>query len=94
MRPKPPQRTYRAADPELTAARLAAGAVLYESAGDVAGTAGWAYVHGIATLWRNGNLPPGIGEDPVALTEQLGPYLFQRSKAARREAARDGRRAR
>lgn len=81
-------------DPELAAARAEAGGVLYESAADVAdaadgdpvlaATAGWAFVHGIATLWRNGNLPPGLADDPVALTERLTTFLFQRSKAARR----------
>ena len=86
---------YRCDDPEVLAARAAAGRVLYESAGEVAdatdgdvllaGTAGWAYVHGIATLWRDGNLPPGLPDDPVELTERIGPFLFQRSKAAARE---------
>lgn len=89
---------YRTDDPALAEARAAAGQVLYESADDVAdaaggdvllaGTAGWAYVHGIATLWSNRNLPPVLGDDPVALTEQLTTLLFQKSAAARRQTRR------
>ena len=85
---------YRADDPEVLEARLASGAVLYRSAeqvadaagGDtaVAGVAAWAYVHGIATLWRDGNLPPGLADDPVGLAERIGPLLFQASAAAKR----------
>ena len=100
---------YRAGDPELLAAKAAAGAVLYESARQVAdaaggdevraGVAAWAYVHGIATLWLDGNLPAAVG-DPVALTAEIGPFLFQASSAAAatattrspRRAARTGRR--
>lgn len=100
---------YRADEPDLVAAKAAAGAALYDSARQVAdaaggdevraGVAAWAYVHGIATLWLDGNLPPALG-DPVALTAEIGPFLFQASSAAPatastrspRRAARTGRR--
>ncbi len=84
-------------DTELNGARARAAEVLYGSAREVsdaaggdpmrAGIAGWAYVHGIATLWRDGNLPPPV-TDPVALAEELTPLLFQASAAARRRARR------
>jgi hypothetical protein len=41
------------------------------------GIAGWALVHGIATLWLNGNLPSQLGDDPEQIARivaaQLGP---------------------
>ena len=80
-------------DHDLNEARARAAEILYGSARGVrdaaggdpvrAGIAGWAYVHGIATLWRDGNLPPPH-TDPVALAEELTPLLFQASSAARR----------
>ncbi len=83
---------YRGDDPALVAAKTEAGAALYGSAtevadaagGDavVAATAGWAYVHGIATLWRNGNLPPELGADLASVTVRLLPLLFQGSATA------------
>lgn len=92
---------YRTGDPDVEAARGRAGAVLYRSAATVADAAGgdaaraavaaWAYVHGIATLWREGNLPPPFGDDPVALTRDTAPLLFQRSAAARGRPGPDGR---
>ena len=84
---------YRPEDNQLIEAKARSAAVLYESARQVAdatggdhhkaGVAGWALVHGLATLWRDGNLPPDL-RDPVALAQEIGPYLFQSSKAARR----------
>jgi len=84
-------------DADLNAARATSAEVLYGSAREVsdaaggdpirAGIAGWAYVHGIATLWRDGNLPPSVA-DPVALAEELTPLLFQSSAAAKRRRAR------
>jgi AcrR family transcriptional regulator len=83
---------YRTEDREVLEARARTAAALYGSAADVADAAdgdqqkaaiaGWALVHGIATLWRDRNLPQE-NNDPVALAEQITPYLFQRSAAAR-----------
>jgi hypothetical protein len=39
------------------------------------GVAAWAIVHGIATLWLNGNLPPQLGPDPEQITRMVAPYL-------------------
>lgn len=85
---------YRPDDPEVTAARDAASAVLLGSAsevtdatgGDGAGAvmAGWAIMHGLATLWLNGNVPPELGRDPVELARRIGQYLFQASEGQRR----------
>lgn len=85
---------YRSADDAVLAAKIRAGAALYGSAEEVAdaadgdarsaAVAGWAMVHGLATLWRDGNLPPDLGTDPIAITERLGSYLFQNSRASTR----------
>lgn len=85
---------HRSDDALLLAAKARSGAALYGSAGEVAdaaggdarsaAVAGWALVHGLATLWRDGNLPAELGDDPVAITERIGEYLFQSSRAARR----------
>jgi hypothetical protein len=32
-------------------------------------------VHGLATLWLNGNLPEGLGNDPEEITRLVAPYL-------------------
>lgn len=79
---------YRADDPELRRARRRTAAVLYGSAESVAdaaggdaqraGVAAWAFAHGIATLWRDRNLPRRFA-DPVKLAEVVLPYLFQSS---------------
>jgi AcrR family transcriptional regulator len=39
------------------------------------GVAAWAIVHGIATLWLNGNLPPQLGQDPERIARTVAPYL-------------------
>ncbi|HEX2039998.1 MAG TPA: TetR/AcrR family transcriptional regulator [Acidimicrobiales bacterium] len=85
---------YRTDDPEVVAAQAEMTALLVESAsevsdatgGDEAGAlvAGWALMHGLATLWLNGNLPRELGRDPVELARRIGAYLFQASEAARR----------
>jgi AcrR family transcriptional regulator len=87
----------RAGDQELRQARRRAAAVLYGAAeavtdaagGDVerAGVASWAFVHGIAVLWRDGNLPRRLS-DPVSLAEHVLPYLFQASALAGRRSPR------
>ena len=35
----------------------------------------WSLVHGLATLWLNGNLPPQLGTDPEDITRLIAPYL-------------------
>jgi AcrR family transcriptional regulator len=85
---------YRADDPDVTAARDAASFVLLGSASEVtdatggdgvgAVVAGWSLMHGLATLWLNGNLPPEMGDDPVELGRRIGMFLFQASEGVQR----------
>ena len=78
---------YRPDDPELASAREAARSMLYPPAADTAGVAGgtddlraavaaWSLVHGLATLWLDGNLPPQLGDDPAQLTREVARHLF------------------
>jgi AcrR family transcriptional regulator len=71
---------YHQADPAVTQARAGAAALLYGSrhpdTGQLsAGVAAWAMVHGIATLWLNGNLPPQLGDDPEQITRIVASHL-------------------
>ena len=42
-----------------------------------AATAAWSLVHGFATLWLNGNLPPALGDDPDRIAREVASYLFR-----------------
>jgi AcrR family transcriptional regulator len=74
---------YRPDDPALAAARGQARAALEKPAGKTAeaasgepataAVAGWALMHGLATLWLTGNL---ADSDPEALARAAGGYLF------------------
>src|ERR1700751_5104373 len=71
---------YHPDDPEISRARAAAAGLLYGTASpDVgqlaAGAAAWSLVHGLATLWLNGNLPEGRGHDPEEITRLVAPHL-------------------
>lgn len=71
---------YRPDDPEVRDARAAAAVLLYGTdrpdAGQLtAGAAAWSLVHGLATLWLNGNLPGQLGDDPEQITRLVAPYL-------------------
>ena len=82
---------------ELLAARARTWAVQREAARSVvdgsraetdrAAIAAWAYAHGIATLWLDGNLPRRVA-DPTALAVKLLPLLFRPEVAARTTARR------
>ena len=74
-------------DPALVAARAATGTMLYGPVTSVATATGgsdprtpaiaaWALVHGLATLWLAGNLPPDLADDPEALARAVAQYLF------------------
>ena len=78
-------------DPELLRASAASAAMLYgpvesvatvdggdgdDAARRIAGTAAWALVHGIATLWLQGSLRGGPIDDPEALTRAAAAHLF------------------
>ncbi|HWD44915.1 MAG TPA: TetR/AcrR family transcriptional regulator [Actinomycetota bacterium] len=77
---------YRADDPELVQARDAARSLLYPPAAEAADGSGgddlraavaaWSLVHGLVTLWLNGNLPPQLGDDPGQLVRDVARYLF------------------
>jgi AcrR family transcriptional regulator len=81
---------YREADPALTAARTRARAALENPAGATAraisgepataGLAGWALMHGLATLWLTGNV---ADPDPESLARAVGAYLFMTDGASR-----------
>ena len=68
------------ADP-LVLSRFAAGdedavRTIYRAYGRLAaGAAAWSLVHGLATLWLNGNLPEQLGDDPEEITRLVAPYL-------------------
>ncbi len=77
---------YHADDPALVEARDAASATLYgpttELTGEaasatLAGIAAWSLVHGFATLWLNGNLPPDLGPDARAAATTVARVLFR-----------------
>jgi AcrR family transcriptional regulator len=75
-------------DPRLIAARQSARDQLYPPAREAAhlpssdwsaGLAAWSLVHGLATLWLNGALPPEVTADPESLTRQVASHLFPTS---------------
>lgn len=71
---------YDHTHPELRAAKAETAALLYGSrdADDdqvAFGVAAWALVHGLATLWRNENLPERLGDDPLQITRLVARHL-------------------
>jgi AcrR family transcriptional regulator len=71
---------YNHKDRELLEARAAAAASLYGTKHpDIEqlneGVAAWAIVHGIATLWLNGNLPRQLGRDPEKIVREVASHL-------------------
>jgi AcrR family transcriptional regulator len=71
---------YHRENEELRAAKTITAALLYGTgpASDEqlkTGIAGWAIVHGIATLWLNGNLPERLGDDPEEITRAVASNL-------------------
>lgn len=71
---------YDPTDEAVLQARSAAALVLYGTATPdleqiSEGVAAWALVHGIATLWINGNLPGQLGDDPEHIARMVAPHL-------------------
>ncbi|MCK2242722.1 MULTISPECIES: TetR/AcrR family transcriptional regulator [unclassified Crossiella] len=73
---------YRADDPAVLAARERANAPLVSGvrsvrrAGPELGEiAAWSLVHGFATLWLTGALPPAVGTDPEAAARVITAIL-------------------
>jgi hypothetical protein len=75
-------------DPALRAAKARSDAALYggverlprAQAGTdplVAGVAAWSIVHGFATLWLDGALPPALGADPELAARAVAAQLFR-----------------
>lgn len=82
----------RGDDPDLREARAASSRALYgtERASReqlTYGVAAWALVHGIATLWLNGNLPAQLGDDPEAITRLVAVHLAAGSRTTARESS-------
>jgi AcrR family transcriptional regulator len=74
-------------DPALRAAKARSDAALYggvdrlprAQAGTdplVAGVAAWSIVHGFASLWLDGALPPALGADPESAARAVAAQLF------------------
>ncbi|MFR9776955.1 TetR/AcrR family transcriptional regulator [Micromonospora sp. MS34] len=77
---------YRADDPALVAARTRAGAALRGGVAALPGPprepdrdalAAWSIVHGFATLWLAGALPPSVGADPDTAARTVIRRLFE-----------------
>jgi AcrR family transcriptional regulator len=78
-------------DPELLAAQDRASSALGDAVATVdknelrgadtriAGLSAWSIVHGFATLWLSGALPPDLGDDPERAARQVIRALFARS---------------
>ena len=75
-------------DPALRAAKARSNAALYggveklprAQAGTdplVAGVAAWSIVHGFASLWLDGALPPALGADPELAARAVAAQLFR-----------------
>lgn len=76
---------YDPEDMDVLQARSAAALVLYGTGTPdleqlAEGVAAWALVHGIATLWINGNLPRQLGDDPERIARMVAAHL-QTSRA-------------
>jgi AcrR family transcriptional regulator len=86
---------YHRDDAELGRARAAAATLLYGT-GEITrermayGVAAWSMVHGLATLWLNGNLPAQLGDDPEEITRVVTAHL----SPPRRDPALAGRQRR
>lgn len=71
---------YHRDDAGLGRARAAAATLLYGT-GEITrermayGVAAWSIVHGLATLWLNGNLPAQLGDDPEEITRAVAAHL-------------------
>ncbi len=86
---------YRDDDPELAQARKESASMLYGPVAEQpsaaegrqvveAGVAAWSLVHGLATLFLNGNLPAKLGKDPERIARTVAGYLFGPSAGRKR----------
>lgn len=56
-------------------ARMLCGSDDVDASRLAAGVAVWALVHGVATLWLGGNLPPHLGGDREEITRVVATHL-------------------
>lgn len=73
-------RLHHADDAELQDAKRQTAALLYGTTDPdeeqlAAGIAAWSIVHGLATLWLNGNLPSALGDDPEEIARVVAAHL-------------------
>jgi AcrR family transcriptional regulator len=71
---------YDRRDRAVQEAKQQTAALLYgtadaDEAQVAVGVAAWSLVHGLATLWLNGNLPPRLGDDIEAITRLVARHL-------------------
>ena len=71
---------YDAGDPTVRDARAAAADLLYGSRDrtedeTLLGVAAWSIVHGFVTLWRTGNIPARLGDDPERIARAVASRL-------------------
>jgi AcrR family transcriptional regulator len=71
---------YRSDDTDLQRAKASAALMLYgteraESKELAAGVAAWSIVHGFATLWLGGNIPPRLGDNPEEIARLILVHL-------------------
>lgn len=76
-------RLYDPDAPDLRAVKARTAEALYGTSAPgrdevAAGVAAWSIVHGLATLWRNGNLPRDLGDDPEAAARLVASHLRAR----------------
>jgi AcrR family transcriptional regulator len=67
-------------DDELLRARARTAETLYGTRSPtddelIDGVAAWAIVHGLATLWLDGNVPALLGSDPAAVARRIATRL-------------------
>ncbi|WP_262365895.1 TetR-like C-terminal domain-containing protein [Gordonia sp. OPL2] len=91
---------YRDDDSGLREARDAAFDLLYKTARasmsaspdeDITGVvvAGWAMSHGLATLWRTGNLRGRLDGDPSAVAEHVAKGVVELGRMSARSLGQD-----
>ena len=83
-------------DVGLRRARERTSEILYGSAAPTTdqladGIAAWAIVHGLATLWLDGNLPAPLGDDPQTVTRLVASRLDRATGMRRRNQPRSRR---
>jgi AcrR family transcriptional regulator len=79
---------YDRDDPVVATARKETATLLYGSTDATAdqltlGVAAWSIVHGFATLWLDGNIPAGLGDDPEQLARAVATQLRVPRRTAR-----------